>query len=68
MCWEHWAPFLFQYILGGIFFALSLMITFCSGDMKIQPKENKKFLYILVAGFALYASGHALWIFLASYT
>lgn len=65
---KYWYPYFFQYIAGGLFFLLGLLLAFHAGDMKAQPKESKKFLWILIVGFFIYALGHGAWIYLASHT
>jgi hypothetical protein len=62
----NWPQLAYEYIVGGIFFAVTLYLCFRpgAGDMK-NPSDRKTLIYLLV-GFAYYLLAMTAWILLAT--
>ncbi len=62
---EYWTTYIFQYIIGGLFFTFGIVVAVVSGTLKLQPKESKQYLVYLCAGVIGYAILHGLWTYAA---
>ena len=62
---DPWLNYFYQYGFGLIVFVIGLWVVLGSGSLKPGRGRESRWLKILVAGFVVYASVHALWIVLA---
>ncbi len=62
-----WLPFLYLYGFGGLFFSLGLYIIYKSKSINLKRKAHRKWLKILVFGFAYFMIIHAILIIAALY-
>lgn len=66
--WEPdnpWLNYLYQYGFGLIVFVLGLWIVLSQGSLKRLRGRDSRWLKIMIGGFLVYASVHAVWILLA---
>jgi len=62
----NWGQLAYQYIVGGLFFLITLRLCFRPGAASLKnPSDRRAFAY-LVIGFIGYLALHAGWIFFAS--
>ena len=63
----NWTQLIYQYVVGGIFFFVTLYLCFRPGasDMK-NPSDKRALIYLLV-GFGGYLFAHTAWILFATY-
>lgn len=61
----HWTPFLYQYAMGGIVFAIGLWVIRASGACDFQRPGDRTWFNVLVFGYLWYAGIHALFTWLA---
>jgi hypothetical protein len=57
-----WIPYVYQYILGGILFALGILIPLNKKALRLKRQEDRWTLRFLIVGFIIYATVHAVWI------
>lgn len=62
----HWTPFLYQYLLGGLVFAIGLWVIRVSGACDFNRPGDRFWLGVLVFGYAAYATLHGLVTWLAT--
>ncbi len=60
-----WFEFFYQYIIGGAFMLITILVCFKPGGADIRHPSDRKTLKICVFGFVGYCAAHALWIVLA---
>lgn len=63
----NWLQLSYQYLVGGIFFFVTLFLCFRPGASDTSNPSDKKALFYLLAGFAGYLALHTGWIVLASF-
>ena len=61
----HWAPFLYQYLLGGLVFVIGLWIIRRSGACDFDRPGERRWFYLLIFGYAWYAAMHGIVTWLA---
>ncbi|MCH7720024.1 MAG: hypothetical protein IH988_03415 [Planctomycetes bacterium] len=60
-----WAPFIYQYTVGGLFFALGIYTVLKSRAVDLSRRSERRWLTILFVGLVLYFCAH-LGIYLAA--
>ena len=60
-----WLPFIYLYGVGGIVFALGLILILRTKALRPSYDRHKKWLWVLFYGFFFWAGLHATFIFLA---
>jgi len=61
-----WLEFVYQYIVGGLFFFITMALCFRPGGSDISHPADRRSLFFLLLGFAGYFLAHAAWIILAA--
>jgi len=61
----HWTPFFYQYLLGGLVFAIGLWIIRASGACDFRRPGERKWFWLLIFGYGWYAALHAALFYLA---
>ncbi len=61
----NWFEFGYQYIVGGLFFAVTTWLCFRPGGSDLSHPADRRSFYFLVAGFFGYMLVHCAWIVLA---
>jgi hypothetical protein len=59
---DNWIAWGYQYAVGGAFFAGTLWLGVRSGSLAPRTRAGRRLVAALVAGFLLFAAGHAAWI------
>ncbi|MEQ9362816.1 MAG: hypothetical protein RIF32_01155 [Leptospirales bacterium] len=59
-----WAPYLYQYGVGGFFFFLAIAVAGYKGVFQLSHPSDRRMILFLVLGFVFYASLHGGWILL----
>jgi drug/metabolite transporter (DMT)-like permease len=57
-------PFLslvYQFVIGGAIFFLGIILSWRTKDYSYQKKDDRKILFFMIAGFALYFISQLLW-------
>jgi thiosulfate reductase cytochrome b subunit len=62
-----WIPFLYLYIVGGIFFATGLIIAVKSGALNRSIPRHRQWFRIMIFGFIFFFILHAFLIIAALY-
>jgi hypothetical protein len=60
-----WAPFLYQYLLGGLVFGIGLWVIRVSGACNFARPHDRMWFGVLVFGYLWYAGIHAILVWLA---
>ena len=60
-----WACYLYQYGFGAVTFLIGLLLIFKTGSLKLGRGSDTLWFGWLIAGFFMFAVGHAVWILLA---
>ena len=61
----NWAQLSYQYIVGGIFFFVTVYLCFRPGGNTLKnPSDRRSFIYLMI-GFFGYLAFHTVWIILA---
>jgi hypothetical protein len=63
----NWPQFAYQYIVGGIFFFVTLYLCFRPGASDPENPSDRRALKYLLVGFVGYALVHAAWVLFATY-
>ena len=63
----NWLQIAYQYGLGGIFFAVTLYLSFLEKGASLDNPEDRWMLRILLAGFCGYLAMHVIWAYLARF-
>ena len=63
---EHWLTFVYQYGLGGTFFAFTTFLAVRAGVLNLKANNGKIIFALIVDGFLLFMGMHALWIYLVA--
>ena len=53
-----WLPYLYQYGLGAVIFAVGLLVTLRSGSFDVRRKVHRRWLIVLVLGFVWFLALH----------
>jgi len=61
----NWTQLAYQYIVGGLFFFITLYLCFRPGASNCRNPSDRRALYYLLIGFAGYLAVHTAWIILA---
>ena len=61
-----WPQLAYQYIIGGLFFFVTLYLCFRPGASDRKNQSDRKTLWYLLFGLACYFTVHTLWIILAA--
>jgi hypothetical protein len=64
---NSWLPFIYLYVIGGIFFFTGLRIITKSGSLDLKKKHHRFWLMILISGFFFFVIVHASLIVAALY-
>ncbi|MBU0528374.1 hypothetical protein KKF86_01275 [bacterium] len=56
-----WLPYIYLYGVGGLLFAIGLIVTIKSGSLDLKRQHHKNWLLILIFGFIWFMVMHALW-------
>jgi hypothetical protein len=60
-----WPQLTYQYVVGGVFFFVTLYLCFRPGGDEVANPSDRRALVYLLAGFAGYLVMHLGWILLA---
>jgi hypothetical protein len=60
-----WAPFLYQYLLGGLVFGIGLWVIRVSGACSFARPQDRMWFGVLIFGYLWYAGIHAVLVWLA---
>lgn len=61
-----WLPYLYQYLVGGGFFLLAIIVAVRKGALDLSSAADRRVLRMLLLGLALYATLHGGWLFWAT--
>lgn len=64
---NSWLPFIYLYVVGGIFFISGLVIIKKSGALDFKIAKHRRWFYILISGFLYFMMLHAILIISALY-
>ncbi|HHS51022.1 MAG TPA: hypothetical protein ENN07_07905 [candidate division Zixibacteria bacterium] len=60
-----WLTYLYQFIVGGIFFAAGVIYVIKSGSANLKLSEDRKWVIALIVGYFGLATVFAVWTILA---
>jgi len=60
---DAWLPWMYQYGVGGLLAALTLVASLKAGALDISRKADKQLLVWLLCGYFGFCTVHAIWIF-----
>jgi len=63
----NWLQLSYQYIVGGLFFFVTLYLCFRPGASELGNSSDRRALVYLIVGFIGYLAMHTAWVILASY-
>jgi hypothetical protein len=63
----NWTELIYQYVIGGIFFFVTLYLCFRPGASDTKNPSDKRALKYLLIGFFGYLFVHTAWILFATY-
>jgi hypothetical protein len=61
----RWLQLIYQYVIGGLFFFITIYLCFRPGAADIKNPYDRRMLMYLIVGFAGYLSVHTVWVYLA---
>ena len=61
----HWAPYLYQYLLGGLVFGIGLAVIKRSGACDFDRPGDRRWFAVLIVGYVAYAAIHGVVTWLA---
>ncbi len=64
---DNWLQIGYQYILGGLFFAITLYLAFKEKGSSLENPEDRWMLRILIGGYFGYLAMHVAWAYLARF-
>lgn len=56
-----WLPFIYQFLVGGIIFAIGIFLAWRSGDLSWKRREDRVTTILLVVMVLAYFVGQLLW-------
>ncbi len=65
---EHWLTYLYQFGVGGFFFAAGLVLIIKTGACNLKIRADRIWFSALVAGYLFLASLYAVWIYASVHT
>ena len=57
-----WLPWIYQYGVGGLIFAVSVIVVLRSGALRLDRSIDRRLLIALAIGLLGFMAGHAAWI------
>ncbi len=60
-----WFEYGYQYIVGGLFFFITMWLCFRPGGADIKHPADRRSMIFLLVGFVGYIVVHGVWIYLA---
>lgn len=60
----QWAPYLYQYLLGGLVFAIGLWVIRASGACNFDRPRDRTWFRVLIFGYVWYAAMHGILVWL----
>ena len=64
---NNWFQIAYQYVVGGIFFGVTLWLCFYLGGASVSRAQDRRTLKILLGGYFGYLLVHLLWAYLARF-
>ena len=58
---NYWLPLIYQFTVGGIIFAIGLLIPWRKGDYIWRRREDRLTLVAMISAFILYFGLQSLW-------
>ncbi len=65
---EHWLTYLYQFGIGGLFFAAGLILILKTGACDLKIKGDRTWFGALIIGFLALAAVYAIWIYASVHT
>lgn len=62
MLTSPWAPWVYHYLIGGLIFALSLLVVLKQGAIDLKHPKDKWLVCMIAAGLLGYGLIHLIWI------
>ncbi len=62
----NWLQLAYQYVVGGLFFGVSLILCFGRGASIMANRSDSRTLKVCLVGIAGYLLFHVIWIVLSS--
>lgn len=59
---ENWICWLYQYVVGGLAFFLTLATAARAGAIRWSHRTERRLVIVLVTGYVAFLAVHALWI------
>lgn len=57
----RWDSFIYYFVVGGLIFFISLLLSWRGGDHSWKRREDRRCVIYLLAGFAFYLLLYLLW-------
>ncbi len=57
-----WLPWIYQYGVGGLIFAVSVIFVLRSGALRLDLAFDRRLLFALALGVLGFWAGHAAWL------
>ncbi|HAB52136.1 MAG TPA: hypothetical protein DCE80_08215 [Ignavibacteriales bacterium] len=64
---QTWLPFIYLYVVGGLFFFVGIYIIIKSDSLNLKKKQHRFWLRVLIGGFFFFMFLHAFLIISALY-
>jgi len=64
---NSWLPYLYLYLVGGLFFFLGLFLIKKYGAIDLSKKQHRFWMKVMIFGYFYFAAFHALLIIAALY-
>lgn len=64
---QTWIPFIYLYVVGGVFFFSGMYIIIKSGSLNLAKRQHRFWVKVLFGGFFFFALMHAFLIISALY-
>lgn len=64
---NSWLPYLYLYVVGGLFFFLGLFLIKKYGAIDLTKKQHRFWMKVMIFGYFYFAALHALLIIAALY-
>ncbi|MBN1301013.1 MAG: hypothetical protein JW995_07330 [Melioribacteraceae bacterium] len=62
-----WLPFLYLYIVGGLFFGSGMYIIKRTGSIDLHKKKHRFWWNVMIFGYFYFVIFHAVWTLVALY-